>query len=178
MIVIPTASVHLTKHATEEETLVSVSDDLAATFAALEMVLRELSHQTSLRVLRVDINVVAPPTLPFDKSARRFVSREHRSIMQSVDNITAAFARMLDEHTGLKQVKIGLDPALAACFDAASLTNRRQRVDARRTAVLASRHARLGADSPLAVLPEGVLAVVLDAALPVDQTVEVLPLRK
>lgn len=172
------ASVHLSKGRTDEETLASVSNDLAATFAALEMVLDELSNHPSLRVLRVDLNVVAPPTMPFDKSARRFVDRKHKSIMESVGNITAAFVRLLDQQTSLKNVKIGLDPALAACVDAEQLTNRRERTNQRRMAVLSSRHARMGADSTLAMLPEGVLAAVLDAALPMDQTVEVLPLRK
>lgn len=169
-----TASVHVSKGATEDDTRASVSDNIAATFAALEMVLRELRRQPGLRALRVDINVVAPPLLPLERPTL-LVDPSYQPIKDSVSNITAAFARLLDENTSLKHVKIGLDPSLAACFDTAALTERRQRALQRRAAVLSSKYS---AFTPLAMLPDDLLAVVLEQALPLDQRVEVVPLRK
>lgn len=136
-----TASVHLSKGSSADDTRALVSDNIAATFAALEMVLRELRRQPSLRALRVDINVVLPPLMPFERSAP-LVDPSYQPIKNSMSNITAAFQRLLDENTSLKHVKIGLDPSLAVCFDTEALTQRRQRVLERRAAVVASRHAR------------------------------------
>lgn len=165
---------HLSKGATDDDTRASASDNIAATFAALEMVLRELRRQRGLRALRVDINVVVPPMLPFTGHPTPLVDPNYQPIKDSVSNITAAFVQLLDHNTSLKHVKIGLDPSLAPCFDTQALTDRRACALTRRAAVVSCKHGT----SPLASLPDDLLAVVLQQALPIDQRVEVVALRK
>lgn len=131
---------HVSKGSSVEDTRASASDNIAATFAALEMVLRELRRQPGLRALRVDINMVSPPLMPFERPAL-LVDPSYQPIKDSVSNITAAFMRLLDENTSLKHVKIGLDPSLAACFETQVLIERRARALDRRAAVLSSKHA-------------------------------------
>lgn len=169
-------TVHLSTSASDAECLdVSVGNDVAATCAAMELLLRELRHQSSLRYLRLDFNVLASSYSPFQQPACRFLGTE--AVCHSIELLTAALRKLLDTNTGIKTFKLGLHQRLYELFDRREMFSVCRRLD-QRIALLLGKHDRVGARSPVLDVPSELLSSILNIALPLDQSVEVLPLRK
>lgn len=97
---IPAVTVHLATCPSDPERLEdTVGDDVAATCAAMDLLLTELRGQRSLRYLRIDLNVLATTCSPLDRPAPLL---GNEAVCRSIDLLTGGLRALLDVNSGIK----------------------------------------------------------------------------